>query len=273
MLSRLALCLALMLPVAATAAPRIVSLNMCTDQLVLALADRDQIAGISHLAHRRAMSWHWPQAAGLPTLAGQAEEVLPLRPDLVVTASFARAETRGLLLRQGIRVEGFGSARSVAEVREQIRRAGALLEHPGRAEAAIARIDRSLARLAARSAAKRLRVLPLERRGWVSGGDTLMADLLRLAGFDNLGLQAGIGGGRLTLEQIIRLQPEVLILSADPASADDQGVALLHHPALARIVPAGRRIVLPQAMTVCAGPMLADAIDRLADERDRLGIR
>mgnify|MGYP001293378247 CR=1 FL=1 len=275
MIRRAALCVTLALSLTGTAGanPRIVSLNMCTDQLVLALADREQIAGISHLAHRPAMSWHWQQAQGLRTLAGQAEEVLPLRPDLVVTASFARTQTRALLHRQGLTVEGFGSARSVADVRDQIRRAGALFGHTDRADAAIARIDGALARLIEQPLDRPVRALPLERRGWVSGGDTLMADLLRLAGFDNLGIAAGLAGGRLTLEQIVRLQPEVLVLSSDPERADDQGTALLSHPALARLVPPHRRIVLPQAMTICAGPMLADALDRLADERRSLRAR
>lgn len=249
---------------AQSAGPTIVSLNMCTDQLVLALADDDQILGLSPFARDPGMSRYAVRAAGFPRLSGLAEDVLPLRPQIVLTATFAKPDTRALLLRTGLRVEAFDAAASIAQVRQQIRRAGALLGHPDRAEAAIRRIDVAVEQARAAARATPLHILPLERRGWVSGRDSLTTDMLAQVGALNLGDAAtNPVGGRLSLETIIALRPERLLLSAPDDRADDQGSALLRHPALSHSVPAQYRLILPEALTVCGGPMLAEAFERL----------
>lgn len=250
--------------------PRVASINMCTDQLVLALADPAQIVGISHLAHDPDLSFFWRDAKHHRTLSGQAEDVLPLRPDLVLTATFVRANTRGLLAAQGLRVAEFASAATIGEVKAQIARAGALLDQSERAAQANARIDAALARVrnAARARAG-LAVLPLERRGWISGRDSLLTAVLTDAGVRNLGAEQFGDGARLPLEAIVTLRPDLVLVSQDNARAEDQGTALLHHPAL-RALAGGRRIAMPHRLTVCAGPMLADALDHLAAEFSRL---
>ena len=53
--------------------------------------------------------------------------------------------------------------------------------------------------------------------------------------------------------------------------AEDQGRALLLHPALQTLYPPARRIVIPERLTVCGGPMLVEALDRLAAEIARVG--
>lgn len=253
---------------AALAKPRVASINMCTDQLVLALADDDQILGLSHLARDPDLSFYRQRALRFPRLSGQAEDVLPLRPDIVFTASFAKAETRGLLSRAGLRVETFDNAATIAAAQQQIARMGTLLGQEARAAAANAQIDAALARLAARPEGPRLSVLPLERRGWVTGRDSLISDLLARAGMLNAGAAAAPLGRRLPLETIVTLTPDRLLLTAPPGSAEDQGTALLHHPALRRRMPASP-LVIPERLTVCAGPMLIEALDRLAGREER----
>ncbi|MEE4527099.1 hypothetical protein, partial [Klebsiella pneumoniae] len=66
---------------AATAAgPRIASINLCTDQLLIALADPDQVLGLSPYALDKARSWMAVEAARYPLLSGEAEDVLELKP-------------------------------------------------------------------------------------------------------------------------------------------------------------------------------------------------
>ncbi|HRK23800.1 MAG TPA: ABC transporter substrate-binding protein, partial [Beijerinckiaceae bacterium] len=139
LLATLALTVIALLPAAAR--PRVVSINMCTDQLLLALADPDQILGLSYLAREPSLSWYWREAVGFRSLSGTAEDVLPLRPDLVFSATILKAPTRTMLRATGLRVEEFASPRTIAEAITQIERAGALLDQPARAAAAIARIE------------------------------------------------------------------------------------------------------------------------------------
>ncbi|CUU41738.1 corrinoid ABC transporter substrate-binding protein [Blastochloris viridis] len=153
----------------AEAHPRVVSINMCTDQLVLALADPDQILALSVYARDPMLSFGAAAAANYPSLSGVAEEVLVLQPDLVLSGRYTRQTTRGFLKAKGVALAEFDIARSIADATAQIRRAGELLGQPARADAAVAAIDAAVARAKARQHA-RLSVLPLQRRGWVAGG-------------------------------------------------------------------------------------------------------
>jgi iron complex transport system substrate-binding protein len=243
---------------AAEAKPRVASINMCTDQLVLALADDEQILGLSALSLDPALSYYHRRARRFPILSGTAEDVLTLGADLVVTATLARPQTRGLLVASGQRVETFADARSIAEVKAQITRMGALLDQPDRAAAAIARID-----AAARGPAGASRtILPLERRGWITGRDTLLSDVLASLGHRNLGAEMVAYGGRLPLEAIVRMEPDRLLIHTSAERAEDQGTALLQHPALAGLKARGI-LSIPDSLLVCPGPMLAEAFDRL----------
>ena len=104
-----------------------------------------------------------------------------------------------------------------------------------------------------------------QRRGYVTGGDTLTGELLAVAGFTNDGgALAGKYGTFVPLEKLVANPPDyIVVASADPR-AEDQGSALLDHPALAALYPPAKRIVLPQNLTVCGGPSLPAAIDWLA---------
>nr|WP_281287255.1 helical backbone metal receptor [Blastochloris sulfoviridis] len=257
-------------PAAAGPHPRVVSINMCTDQLVLALADPDQILGLSAYARDPLLSFAAAAAANYPSLSGGAEEVLVLQPDLVLAGRYTRTVTRGFLKAKGIPLAEFDVARSIADATAQIRRAGELLGQQARAEAAIAAIDAAVARAEA-APYRRLSVLPLQRRGWVAGGRTLTTDLLETLGLANAGAAFAATGGLVPLERIVVQRPDALLLTREAVAAEDQGSALLAHPALVALYPPERRIYLPERLTVCGGPMLAEAIDRLAAEVDRLG--
>ena len=68
------------------AAPRrVVSLNLCTDELLLALAAPDQILSVTHLAQDPAETPLWPQARRYRRNDGSLLSVAAMRPDLVVT--------------------------------------------------------------------------------------------------------------------------------------------------------------------------------------------
>jgi iron complex transport system substrate-binding protein len=251
--------------------PRVASINTCTDQLVLALADPDQIVGLGPYARDSQRSWAAESASRYPRLSGEAEDVLIQKPDLVVASSFTKRATRELLAEKGLRVVAFGVARSLDDAREQMRRMGELLGHPDRAAAENARLDAAIARTRAAASRASIRVLALSRRGWVSGDDSLMGALLAASGLTSAAGQFGRPtGGFVTLEQIVANKPDLLLVSSDSAFAEDQGQAFLLHPAIEALYPPNRRLVLPEQLTVCGGPMLPEALDRLAAEINRV---
>jgi len=251
--------------------PRIASINVCTDQLLLTLADPEQIVGLSPYSRDPLRSWAAADAARYPKLSGEAEDVLVLKPDFVVAGRFTKRATRELLKAQGFRVEEFDAVRSLDETKRQILRMGELVGHPERAASAVSRIDIAVARAKEAVARKPLRVLALSRRGWVSGGDSLTSSLLSTVGLSNAAAQLGYRlGGFASLETIVSLKPDLLLLSDGRDFAEDQGTAFLLHPALEQLYPPARRIVMPERLTVCGGPMLADALEKLISELDRV---
>ncbi|MEW8396486.1 MAG: ABC transporter substrate-binding protein, partial [Candidatus Thiodiazotropha sp.] len=67
-----------------TAPRRVVSVNLCSDQLLLLLADPPQVASVSHLATQPASSFVAEQAARYPLNRARAEEIIRLQPDLIL---------------------------------------------------------------------------------------------------------------------------------------------------------------------------------------------
>lgn len=251
--------------------PKIASINVCTDQLLLTLADPAQILGLSPYSRDAERSWDAAKAAQFPKLSGNAEDVLILKPDIVVAGRFTKRATRELLKAKGLRVVEFDVARTFDIAKNQIRQMGELLGQADRATAEIARLDAAIAQARAAAAARPVRVLALSRRGWVSGSEGLTASLLAAAGLGNAAKDLGLkSGGFASLEQIVALKPDYLLVNDGSGFAEDEGSAFLLHPALERLYPPSKRIVIPERLTVCGGPMLAEAMQRLASEIARV---
>jgi len=251
--------------------PRIASINVCTDQLLLKLADPEQIVGLSPYARDPARSWAATDAAKYPLLSGEAEDVLVLKPDVVVAGRFTKRATRELLKDKGLRVAEFDVADSLDDAKRQMLRMGDVVGHRDRAEAQVANLDAAIARAKAAAARTHYRVLSLARRGWVSGEDSLLSSLLAATGLSNAAAEIGVrSGGFASLEAIVKMKPDLILLADNSSFAEDQGQAFLLHPALEKLYPPEKRLIVPERLTVCGGPMLAEALDRLTAEIERV---
>jgi iron complex transport system substrate-binding protein len=258
-------------PLLADGLPRIASMNVCTDQLLLTLADPAQIVGLSRYARNGFESFASDDARRYRILSGGAEDILLLRPDVVVASLFDKRSTRELLKEHGLHLAEFSVPRNVDEVKAQILQMGDITGHPDRATAEIARLDAAMARARQAVAARRYSVLPLSRRGWVTGSDSLLSSLLSETGLYNAAGDLGVSfGGYVSLEAIVNAKPDFIVVSEAGDRADDDGSAFLLHPALERFYPPARRIVIPDRLTVCGGVMLADALDVLVRELKRV---
>jgi iron complex transport system substrate-binding protein len=245
---------------------RIASLNLCTDQLLLALADRSQIASLSRLARDPSLSFMAAEAAGIPQSDGGAETLLFDGPDLILAGTYGRQEQALLLRRQGFEVLALGSWSSLEDGRAQIGGLARRLGHPERGEALIARIDAALERVRGIVPGKRS-ILVYERGGWVAAARSPLNEILANMGFSlhqgALGLPMG---GAVRLEAIVTAPPDFLLVDAGSAEVRDNGTALFAHPALAEAVPPERRLAISGRLTICGGPSTPEAIDALRAE-------
>ncbi|MFL6827098.1 MAG: ABC transporter substrate-binding protein, partial [Bradyrhizobium sp.] len=184
---------------------------------------------------------------------------------------FDKRSTRELLKQHGLRLIEFAVPRNLSEVKDQIRQVGEIAGHPDRATAEIARLDAALTRARHALGDKHYRILQLTRRGWVEGSDSFISSLLSETGLFNAAGELGFKfGGYASLEMIVNLKPDLLVVSQAASVAHDEGEAFLLHPALERFYPPQKRIVIPEGLTECGGVMLAEALDVLVRELKRV---
>lgn len=243
----------------------IVSMNVCTDQLLLLLVDSSRIASLSYLATDPAYSSLATAAAGLPANRGQADEIMALQPDLVLTSAFSATFAANALQRLQQRVERLGFAATREDVFAQIEQVAAWTDTD-----AAALIDSSRARIDAATRALRpllqgKSAVFLSSNGVAFGAGTLQDDFLQSLGMRNVAADAGLfGPAPLPLELLLAAAPDFII--SEPRGAVDQQLAhpLLQHPALQHLQATS--LVLPEHWFDCAGPWLADAYTSLAEQ-------
>lgn len=253
---------------------RIVSINLCADELLMALADPDQIASLSIYATDPKLSFLAERATAFRHDAREAETVVDIDPDLVLAGRYTKRATRDMLEALGYRVELLDAARSIDGSIDQIRHVAALIGHPDRGEALIAEIEAARRRAADSTGVETAPTAAVyQRRGYVTGGETLTSELLDAVGLTNAGGElAGARGGFVRLEQLMAAPPDYLVVAAPTIKPADQGEALLAHPALVSLFPQDKRIILPERLTVCGGPSLPAALDWLSAEARRIAI-
>jgi iron complex transport system substrate-binding protein len=245
---------------------RIVSINLCADQLVLALADRNQIAGLTKNATDREMSGEAAAARGIPLLSNSAEQILAIEPDLIVGMPASRSAALAALPQHDYPLLDLETANSLDEIYASIRQTAAAVGHPARGDALIARMQRELAGLPkpgnGRVAAY------YQRRGYMTGTGTLIDELMTRVGLLNLAGKLGKPPlSQLSLEEMVAAKPDFLIVESATDKVIDQGSEMLHHPAL-KDIP---RISVPQAWTVCGSPAYTQAARSMVEQIARIG--
>ncbi|HUO02991.1 MAG TPA: ABC transporter substrate-binding protein [Rhizomicrobium sp.] len=240
---------------------RIMSLTVCTDDLLMDLAPPSRIASISYLSREKAALRLWPEAAHLPVNHNSAEEILAERPDLVLTLTYASTDMEPLLEKSGTRMLEVPEPQNFDQIRSVTRMVGDAIGARARAEQLIARMDATLRALATGKPRQTIRVVGWGGGGFVPGGDTLFNAVLDAAGGRNIAAHDSY----YDVESLIAARPDVLAFADDyidtPSLRRDQN----DHPLLMRLF-ANRRIVYPAAYFGCGTPESAGAALKLRQQ-------
>ena len=243
---------------------RIVSLNQCLDAILVELVPTERIAAISHYSRDPLRSPIAELAQRLPITYESAEEIVALRPDLVLASRHSAIPTRNALRRVGIHYELFDVAFSVDESLAQIRRIAALVgSRCGRRSAG--RPDRDARSTTARlpPGTRRLTAAVYETGGLTAGSNTVTDDLMQIVGLDNLAARYGIKmHAPMQLELLVAAPPDLLLVGEVPAAAGTQAARLVQHRAL-RKVPS-LRWEFPARFMYCSGPTIIEEVAALA---------
>ena len=235
------------------------SMNLCTDALVLSLMPPERIASVSYLSRASSNSALSGLARRVGVNYGTAEEVLAQKPDLVIAGASSTAATRTLLQRIGAPLIEVPAATDFDQIRVVTRQVGKAVGERGRAEALIARMDATLADLARTRPERRIAVAGWDGSGAVPGEGTMFDAILTAAGGVNVA--AGMHGdsaGSFDLEQLLSVHPDVLAYGDSSADQPSLRTIAAQHPILRRLY-AGRRVVYPELLYGCGIPQSAEA--------------
>lgn len=237
----------------ASAAARVASLNLCTDEYLLLLARPEQIVSVSYLSQDPMESTLWRQARTFRSNRGTIEDVLTSRPTLLLTMGGGGRATSMLAARLHIGALDLPYATSLDGVEKNLSTVASVLGSGSRAVPWIARIEQL----------RRTRPATARDTIWISGrGDSLSpgslgAQWLRLAGLQ----QRLLPGGRATLEDLLASPPKVLIQSNYRSNQMSGGVSWLEHPIVRR---AGAKHIMTDGRPwTCMGPLMVPEIARL----------
>lgn len=244
----------------AAAPRRVVSLNLCTDELLLALATPEQILSVTHLSQDPAETPLWRQGRLYSRNDGSLMSVAAMRPDLVLTMSGGARDRLGIAERLGLEVVDLPYPSSLADVETAIARVAAAL---GRPEAGLGLVRR-LARLRASAPGAQIDTIWLGGGGRTVAPAGLEAQWMALAGLR----QRPMRGDRVSLE-ILLVRPPSILLRSDYRQDQYSGAQRwLDHP-VARRLRTGRAIATDGRRWTCMGPLLIAEIERLRREAAR----
>jgi iron complex transport system substrate-binding protein len=248
---------------------RIVSLNMCVDSILIELVSHDRIAALSHYARDPQRSTIANIAQHLPITYETAEEVVALRPDLVLTSRHSAIATRNALKRVGIRFELFDVPNSIQGSLEQVRQVAHLVGADREGEAMVARIQQALDAAKLPVGEPPLDAAIYQPGGLSAGADTVVGELMQLTGLQNIAARYGVTQYRpLPLEVLVSSPPDVLLVGETAPGSQMQAERVVQHRALRALGARMSREVFPARYLYCAGPTMIDAAASLVQARE-----
>ena len=237
---------------AASAAIRVASLNMCSDEYLLLLARPQEVASVSRLSRDPADSSLWRMGQRFPGNRGDLESALNTRPNLLITMGGSGRATTMIGRKMGLRTIDLPFPSTIKDVANGMIMVARALGDERRARPWLARLSRL-----ERSIPGPRDAILLGAGGNSVGAQSVEAAWMRLAGLKQRALPAG----RASLELLATRPPNVLLRSTYRRNERSLGQSWLDHP-LAR--PKASRIVAVDGRPwTCAGPLMVLEIERL----------
>jgi iron complex transport system substrate-binding protein len=251
--------LALLSAPAMAAPQRIVSMNQCTDLLLLQLVPKSRIASISFLAHDATWAIAPDLDAGVAINHGAVEDLIAVKPDLILTGPYGATAVRLMAKRIDVPVVEIEEANSFEQIRAVVRKMGAAVGEPARAETLIATMDAKLGALARTRAARTVTVAAWSGGDYVSGRGTLTNAIIEAAGAVNIA--ATLPDARTNtfgLEELLSARPDALLYAGGRSEKPSLRTAQTQLSVL-RDAYRGRMLDYPSPLYACGLPQSAQA--------------
>ncbi|ARN74786.1 ABC transporter substrate-binding protein [Oceanicoccus sagamiensis] len=248
---------------------RIVSLSLCTDQILLKLVEKERIAAIAFLSQDPIYSYEWKAAQGINTHTGLAESIVPLQPDLIIGSKYTTGNAVQMMSQLGYKTTTFASPTTLAEAEDFARAIGQIVGEPERAEQLILsmRADISKAKTLVENLPAQV-AISYGPNGFTAGKRTLKHEIFKAAGYTNLAADLGIEYyGNISLEQLVISNPDVVVIDEDIPDQNSLAQNFVTHPVLKRLLGNSNLVSVPTNHWICPGPLASKAILALAEQR------
>ena len=254
---------------AGSKSPRIVSTNLCTDQLGLMLAP-EKLLSVTWMAADREESPLWEKARKKHVNYGTAEEILSLKPDLVLAGNYTTRFTVGLLQHQNIPVYEMMPPDSLKGVRGNILKVAEILSVEEKGRKTVRLLEKAMADLAPQDG-RRPKALVYRAGGFTSGGAGLVDDLITQVGLLNMMADESRNWGRyISMEELIYLHPDVIILETYRAHDSSLANALLEHPAFKSVLARTVVVSIRSSDVTCGTLAMIEAAKAMAAARHQV---
>lgn len=244
---------------------RVISLTPSATEVMAALGATAMLVGVDEYSE------YPPEVKLLPKvgsfLTPNLEVIIKLEPSMVIVDDI-HASAAGALKDAGV-VSVECAMHTLPDVKAALLTVGARIGKAAEAQAVAAQIDQAIAAAVARRPAKRPRVLAIIDREAGGLGNMIAAgtgsyvdELLALVGGENVLAGAGVRYPKLSMEEVLRAAPEV-ILDLSYAARGAKGL----EPWKSVDVPAaktGRVVVLAEPFLIAPSPRVSAALDVLA---------
>jgi iron complex transport system substrate-binding protein len=227
---------------------------LCTDELLLLIADPRQIASVTHLAQNKAETPLWKMARRFPMNDGSLLSVAARKPDLIITMGGGIRDRSGIAGKLGIKLLDLPFPQSLDDIDRSVSQAADAL---GREERG-SQIRRRIQLLRQSRPSSSLDSIWLSGGGQSLGAQSLGAEWMRLAGLQQRPLQ----GDRASLEDLLVKPPTMLVRSDYRSGQASANVRWLAHP-LARRALARGSVPTDGRVWTCMGPLMVPEIERL----------
>ncbi|MDE0789818.1 MAG: ABC transporter substrate-binding protein [Woeseiaceae bacterium] len=246
--------------IAAPDAERIVSLDFCADQYVLKMLPRSRILALSPNAGEY-FSYMRDSATNIPTVRPVAEDVLTLKPDLIIRSYGGGPHASRFFELAGVSVLQVPFTNSFEDIRSTIRHIADGLGVAQKGEEIISTMNRRLENIR-KSDSKRM-ALYMTPTGVTSGPGTLIHEMFQAADLGNFQRQPGWRS--IPLERLAYEQPAVIAAAFFTAEENYPSMwSPMRHPVAKKQMIDQPTVMLQGAWTACAGWYLLDAIEALA---------
>jgi cobalamin transport system substrate-binding protein len=244
-------------------AQRVVSLAPANTEIVFALgAGGKLVAGTTYDDYPAA-------AKSLPKIGDfqspSVEKIVSFRPDLVLATGGIQAALRGKLEKLGVKVFVLDPG-TLDGVYADLAAVGKLLGVSGRADDLVASMKQRAAAVEQKTAAVARPSVFVEiysKPLMTAGKDTLIDDLVTLAGGTNIGAAAGSGFPAFSAEVLFKDDPAVYVATTGSMQTPGQIAKRAGYSGL-KAVQDGRVYVIEDNLIVRPGPRLIDGLEQLA---------